>query len=337
MKKIIIGIHGLGNKPPKYLLEKWWSDAMKEGLENLGYKSQLPTFELVYWADILYEMPLDFWMKDINNSFYLDEPYVKTAGNKLTKPASYRKNLNTKIVEFFNKVFLNHDKTHKNKFISDFIIQKYFFELEVYYSEKNNEHSDFNFNAKKLIQKRLSSIINKYKGYEILLIAHSMGSIIAFDVLSNIHPSIKINTFITIGSPLGLPIVVSEIAKDKNRIDLKYRSIKSPACILNNWFNHADIMDKVAINHNLADLYSVNDSGVKPIDSIVFNDYQVNAQANPHKSFGYLRTLEFSSVLRDFIIYNKDEIKTTKKDETNDASNNIKFKADKFSPNIKTA
>jgi len=59
MRKVIIGIHGLGNKPPKYLLQRWWKDAMIEGLNSSDIQQSLPKFELVYWADILYEKPLN--------------------------------------------------------------------------------------------------------------------------------------------------------------------------------------------------------------------------------------------------------------------------------------
>ena len=43
-----------------------------------------------------------------------------------------------------------------------------------------------------------------------MLIAHSMGSIIGFDVLTFLATDIKINTFITIGSPLGLPVIIKQ-------------------------------------------------------------------------------------------------------------------------------
>jgi len=35
--KIIIGIHGLGNKPPKTILEKWWRQAIEDGLKFNKY------------------------------------------------------------------------------------------------------------------------------------------------------------------------------------------------------------------------------------------------------------------------------------------------------------
>ena len=36
MSKIIIGIHGLGNKSRKALLEEWWKASIEEGLINIG-------------------------------------------------------------------------------------------------------------------------------------------------------------------------------------------------------------------------------------------------------------------------------------------------------------
>ena len=43
MKKIIIALHGLGNKPSKDTLSLWWKEAIKEGLKknkNISGKSQ---------------------------------------------------------------------------------------------------------------------------------------------------------------------------------------------------------------------------------------------------------------------------------------------------------
>ena len=36
MSKVIIGIHGLGNKPQKNLLEEWWKAAINEGFNLAG-------------------------------------------------------------------------------------------------------------------------------------------------------------------------------------------------------------------------------------------------------------------------------------------------------------
>ncbi len=77
MSKVIIGIHGLGNKPSAKTLKTWWKKAMHEGLNNAGHKLRMPKFELVYWADLLYKEPLDETLTDENHPLYLKEKYTK--------------------------------------------------------------------------------------------------------------------------------------------------------------------------------------------------------------------------------------------------------------------
>ena len=69
--------------------------------------------------------------------------------------------------------------------------------------------------------------------------------------------------------------------------------------------NFADILDKVAFNFRLDDDFVENQHGIKPVDYLVVNNYEINNIRNPHKSFGYLRTPEFSTKLSDFILTEK--------------------------------
>ena len=54
-KKVIIGIHGLANKPEAKILEGWWKKSLVEGLHNLGVKNPTFDFKMVYWANFLYK------------------------------------------------------------------------------------------------------------------------------------------------------------------------------------------------------------------------------------------------------------------------------------------
>ena len=68
---VIIGIHGLANKPEEGTLKKWWEMALLEGLErNQGRTSGGIDFDLCYWADIRYPKPDD-----------KPEPYVRAKGD----------------------------------------------------------------------------------------------------------------------------------------------------------------------------------------------------------------------------------------------------------------
>lgn len=301
MKKVIIGIHGLGNKPPKYLLQKWWKDAMIEGINLSGIRQSLPKFELVYWADILYDKPLNRWEKDKDNPYFLDEPYIKAPEIIIDKKHPFQEKIIGFISEQLNNIFLNEDNSLNYSFITDAILKKYFRDLEVYYMEECKDETKVNCRARDLIQERLVQYITKYNNNDIMIIAHSMGSIITFDVLSFLIPEARINTLVTIGSPLGLPIVVSKIAAEQKK-KLKGKSIMAtPPGVTSNWFNLADITDHVAINYKLADDFRENVRGILPTDLLVNNNYEINGKKNHHKSFGYLRTPEFSKILSDFI------------------------------------
>ncbi len=301
MANVIIGIHGLGNKPHKEILADWWKLAMTEGLKANNFSSSLPRFELVYWADILYDQPLCLSVLDVDNPYYLREKYIKASGNFVVENHNLRKKLQDFVNHQLNRIFLNEDLSLNYSYITDAIVRKYFYELEVYYKEICTVENAYICKAKELIKERLQQVMEKYREDDILLICHSMGSIIAFDVLSFLSPHIPVQTFVTMGSPLGLPIIVSKIAAEQKQMKDGADHMFTPASVTKNWFNFSDIMDRIAFNYQLADDFSENWRGVKPVDFLVVNSYQINGHRNPHKSYGYLRTPEFAKVLDEFI------------------------------------
>jgi hypothetical protein len=301
MKKVIIGVHGLGNKPSKKFLKRWWKEALTEGLNLIGISAKLPRFELVYWADILYDIPLKRSIKDKNSPYFLDEPYTRAPKNKNPDTHSFRR----KVVDFLagqlKKIFLTEDNTLKYSCVTELILKRYFRDLEIYYRDENKDEKGITRKVRDLIRTRVAQTLEKYRDYQIMLIAHSMGSIITFDVLTFIVPEIKIDVFVTIGSPLGLPVVVSKIAAEQKRKLNGSNIMVTPPGVSSGWFNFTDILDNVALQYKLADEFSKNEQGVSPVDSLVSNNYEINGIKNPHKSFGYLRTPELSKVISDFM------------------------------------
>lgn len=56
MSKIIVGIHGLANKPPTDDLTGYWRKSIAEGLRKYCAIKKLNfDFRMVYWADLLYK------------------------------------------------------------------------------------------------------------------------------------------------------------------------------------------------------------------------------------------------------------------------------------------
>ncbi|MEJ2195856.1 MAG: hypothetical protein P8X73_13495 [Ignavibacteriaceae bacterium] len=206
-----------------------------------------------------------------------------------------------------DKFFLNKDLSINYSFISDTIIHKYFKELEIYYKEERYDTNNIKRAAKDLIRTKVVEVLNKHKQDNIMFIAHSMGSIIAFDVLTFMIPDIEIETFVTMGSPLGLPIIMSKIAEEKNMKEHIMEKLETPPGVKRNWFNFSDLEDNVALNYDLGDDYSANSNGVTATDITVNNNYEMNGVRNPHKSYGYLRVSELSEVIYDFL--NKEKLK----------------------------
>ncbi len=302
MARVILGVHGLGNKPDKDTLSRWWELSLKEGLHRHDFKTDLPEFKMVYWADILYPQPLDKTIEDPEDPGFISEKYTKADPGFERGKHRFRK----KVLGFLGKqlyrIFLNEDFTLKYSFIPDYILRKYFSDLDVYYKEENETEDSEEYRKKELIKQRLADVLEKHKNDEILLIAHSMGSIIAFDVLSFFAPESKVHTFITIGSPLGLPLVVSKIASQYKKNTSGQKEMVTPPGVYGNWLNFSDILDKITLNYKLSRKYKFNRHAIKPRDFGIINDYFSEAgKHNPHKSFGYLRTNEFSYMLNNFI------------------------------------
>lgn len=304
MADVIIGIHGLGNKPPGTLLRDWWQFSMIEGLKSCNHYSQLPRFCLAVWSDIVYEKPLDIYEKDTESPFYIGERYTMASTDFHVSDHSARKKIVDYLGRQMNRIFLNDDLTMNYASLTDAIIGRYFKDLDLYYSGKRTGDKNQSESFRELIRNRLCDKLLKHRNDRIMLIGHSMGTVIAYDVLTFMLPDIKIDTFITMGSPLGLPVVMSKIGNEMKNKGAGNK-LATPPGILKNWYNFSDILDKVAFNYKLSDYYSQNFHGIKPVDILVTNNYEMNGTKNPHKVFGYLRTPEFSQVLSDFILSGK--------------------------------
>lgn len=305
-KKIIIGIHGLGNKPTKGLLKEWWKKSIREGLKKNGHPKRFFKFKLVYWANYLHSKPLNPRIKDEKSLLYIKNPYAPAYSNGVTHTPSQLKKKSLDFLErTLDKLFFAENRFLNFDVISDFIIQRKFKDLDIYYRQDNEGKAKSARAAKELIRQELATTLKKHQGRDILLIAHSMGSIVAYDVLTQVVPEINIHTFMTIGSPLGLPVIMKKIFSDQNKDYKKEKKVATPENIAKSWVNFSDLDDKIALNYDLADDYKKNSHQVGPVDTIVGNDYEYQGAKNPHKSYGYLRAPEVAEVIHKFLSENK--------------------------------
>ncbi len=277
----IIGIHGLSNKPEETLLADWWEAAIREGLRrNKNINDAQFNFESVYWADVLYPAGHD----EDPEPYPYDDGQPKDGALKVYKESwldEIRADVLSpigKAIEFAKEKF---GMTHA----ADAVLEHKMKDLWRYYDEDDIQST--------LRQKLTSALAPALAGDDdVMLISHSMGTIIAHDVLQVLSAAgadHRLDHWITIGSPLGLPHVIF-------RQEEEFGNPRTPN-IVEKWTNFADKRDPVALDVHLADDYGPNENGVSVKDDLVINDYG----GIRHKSYGYLRAPEVTEAIAAII------------------------------------
>lgn len=306
MKKIIICVHGLHNKPPRIILEKWWKQAIKEGLWEIGHPRFFLNVIVAYWAHFLYSEPLDVTEENPDNPLYVDQPYVPAKNYVIEQPVRIGKILFDRSVTRFEKLIFNKTKYFNLNVIGHWFIKRRFKDLDSYYNKVSIDENKLERPVKEIIRNDLAGILRKHKEKDILLIAQSMGSIIAYDVLTLIAPDVKIHTFISIGSPLGNSLLKNEIIEEQKEVFHGETRLTTPESVQYNWYNFNDAGDNISINHTLKNEFKPNARHVEVIDMIVNNNYEYKGIKTPHRSYGYLRTPELAGVIHKFLCDGKE-------------------------------
>lgn len=279
--KLIIGIHGLKNKPEPDILRGWWTAAIAEGISrNCGGQRKDVDLALAYWADAMYSSPVAVVEEA--------EPYVAAGGaGPLPKGISIRRIARARIQEGVGKVLELVFGTPVTEDVVRDALKTRAPDLHRYRNDRA---------ARDAVRERLRERLRAAHAgsREIMLIAHSMGSIIAYDVLAaagRTLPGLRISHFVTVGSPLGLSPVKEILAAP----------LRVPECVAR-WTNHADPRDHVARwDTRLASDFRKNSAGAAISDHLVINGYvSPSGIPNPHKIYGYLRTPEMSELIASF-------------------------------------
>jgi hypothetical protein len=301
MSNIIIGIHGLGNKPDAFTLESWWRSSLLEGTQKRRETDLKMPFEMVYWAHLLHSVPLHPDISDPEDPLYIEDPYVPGMGDDTSdKPSELRKKILHYLGHQLENIFLKKDLTINFSSVNDFVIKHFFKDLAMYYDTFHEDHTTSDLDMKRAVRDQLANTLIKNRKKKILLIAHSMGAIIAYDVLTQLASEVEIDTLVTIGCPLGVPIIRSKIAAEHKNGDAGF-TLRTPENVLKRWYNLSDLRDKIAIYYQLSEEFESNSHNVSVIDMIVSNGYQFKGEKNPHKSYGYLKTPELAEIIDNFL------------------------------------
>ncbi|NVO60942.1 hypothetical protein [Photobacterium damselae] len=275
MRKRYIAIHGRSNKPPTHILEDSWlraiNDDRKQVNQPLINKSQ---FSMAYYADVFYQQPL----------YFDPEPYLPDMpSNHSPIPLAVDEDHLSEMMEqnkwrldnrFFEPLLSEFGVYRALNYLSKPLLRYWLTDVYRYFHDPAFALE---------IEKPLIRLLQGYRHHSITLISHSLGTVIAYNVLQKLSAQrttqdITIDKWITLGSPLGLASVKAQLKRNMQG------SLSVPDNV-SAWHNYSDKRDIVCIDGDLADDFARNNAGVRVRDFQVVNAYP----GNPHKSYGYLR------------------------------------------------
>jgi hypothetical protein len=151
------------------------------------------------------------------------------------------------------------------------------------------------------------------RGDDICLIAHSMGCMVAYDVLwkfsrTNEYAALRetgniVNRWITLGCPLGENGVKANLY-DAGQHSWRGGTDKHPEKIIRTWHNVAAVDDYIAHDATMrGDFRLMKRYGFldEIRDRSIYNCYVESGTSNPHNMYGYLVNPAFGKLVTDWI------------------------------------
>jgi hypothetical protein len=176
---------------------------------------------------------------------------------------------------------------------SEFIIQAFLRDV-AYYLEDDA--------VRAAVQKEVSTTIDRVvaDGHrDLVVVAHSLGSILAYDTCSDLTANIRVRLMVTAGSPLGYPIVRRNLRGGPEGVDARpVPAVLDPLPGAPGrervwWLNAYDVLDVVALVHPLAPRFTGGPERIR--DERTFNP------TAPHSMPDYLSDPDVAGPIGDVL------------------------------------
>lgn len=307
MKKCaVVFIHGLAKKPEPSKLEEIWrwglarNDPNNEAFPNpnpgldLNVKEVPAVFN--YYADVFYgtDYETEFASYEESETAIVTAENLDAVAGDLTPPQpadeherAFLRNLEAKMVgqptppgappQTVPRAATEAAELEiaswlpapvKQAIIKRAAMEAYYFLFDKEYVRNDGER----FQVRRELRNRLLTCLDqaRQKSDKIVLVTHSMGTIVAYDVLRNCPVCPPVDTLFTLGSPLGIKEVQDElIATGKQRMDF-------PAATLGRWINVYDPLDPICgADPRFANDYdAVNSKEVEDVEELNWGSWR---------------------------------------------------------------
>ncbi len=292
MKRIIF-THGKNPKPPAGEHRRQLLRCLLHGVRKVdpGIAAEIESsdcFRLVSWSHLFYDEPRDI-MDELPWIDRLLEEADPPADVKSARPLKYRaaKAMYT----------LGDHLSWLIPLIPDNRVKLSIQETNNYF----NNHDNSGCLIRRLQKEPLREAAKQ--GDRVLLIGHSMGSIIAYDSLWELEylegVRFCVDTFLTLGSPLGMNYVQRRLTGQNEQQLGQY------PCNIRKWINISSKGDLVALDPSLANDFRdmIDNHCVESITDMradILNHYRDDMGLNVHKSYGYMVNPFVANVIADW-------------------------------------
>lgn len=254
-------IHGIANKPDSNELLRRWKAALAAAHTPLDLDSEA-TSSMVYWADVMYARPLsdDEFESAISEETIegIDSVNMSMPSSSIDNETKWISMMSEKLgVDFnFSDDGSNAANTTKDTMaeeleriplpgiIKDAFLKKFLRDVHHYlFNAESTPRPGETFKVQDEIRSRFVATLEhgSSKPGPHIVVSHSMGTVIAYDCLKRVSNCPKIDSFVTIGSPLGIDEIQDKLKPEWTKSD-GFPSNK----LLATWQNFYDPLDVVS-------------------------------------------------------------------------------------------
>lgn len=142
--------------------------------------------------------------------------------------------------------------------------------------------------TRKSVRLKVNQIVDQQlpKNDECIVVAHSLGTIVAYNLLMNRQPVNNVKALITLGSPLGIKAIYDRLPSDVS-------PRKAPP-VVGQWDNLRDERDTVA-------LYEIGKGVFGGAPTVLNNSKVINESDNRHGIVEYLQDPTVAALIRKFL------------------------------------
>lgn len=234
-------IHGLANKPAKKELERIWLSALATPVDgdpgfDLGAVGVSASF--VYWADLFYDNPIpeSDYEAATNRA---DELHASVKKNIKQEEGAWEASLLMKLTDGkrapedapVDETTDGYERIPIPWFIKERLMEHFVKEAHDYLFNNNGIQDTIRDRVRKDFEAVPA-------GTRHVLVGHSQGTFIAYDVLTGMANCKHIDGFLTLGSPLGLDEVQDKLTWSREN--------GFPSKLMGDWVNVYDPFDVVA-------------------------------------------------------------------------------------------